>query len=269
VISGLGFEIDPRYTDLSKPRFKINTNATVTKTPWTWTSAAPTHLNFNLSAAKTKNGAEKSELSGSIKAELKTDMAALIRFAANKALKEYRDGDSKGVRDICEELARIKKVEEVVPVVSKAIQLALSELNTQLAEAQKQGNEAKVEELTKIIEAVLATKVTVKRDSSDKFVSLNITMPKPIEFDRKSFIVDVYSNSVESVKLTVADTTCRVSLKFRFWLNNSSIENGVKWANEYLRGLESGDEKAKDDMMENIEGYVWLVKMFLSQNDVD
>ncbi|MEK7398250.1 MAG: hypothetical protein AAB116_15070, partial [Candidatus Poribacteria bacterium] len=174
-ILDLVLEFDPQYTDFSKTKFKLNTKATVANTPWTavGTTAEQTKLDLNLSAAKTRNGKTKSEISGQIMIGIQTDMAALVRYSAKKILEQQPPPeDLKEVRELLEALALIEKIEEVIPLVSKALQITLSELNGKLEEAKESGDQEKIKELTNTIEAVMATKITVKRSRNNEFVSL-------------------------------------------------------------------------------------------------
>ncbi|MEK6704495.1 MAG: hypothetical protein AABZ06_01775 [Bdellovibrionota bacterium] len=268
-ILDLVLEFDPQYTDFSKTKFKLNTKATVANTPWTavGTTAEQTKLDLNLSAAKTRNGKTKSEISGQIMIGIQTDMAALVRYSAKKILEQQPPPeDLKEVRELLEALALIEKIEEVIPLVSKALQITLSELNGKLEEAKESGDQEKIKELTNTIEAVMATKITVKRSRNNEFVSLSIQMPKVIEFSRDGVNIG-QSNELKSIKLALADKTGSASFKYKYWLENSTINEGLEEAYKFLKGLETGDEKTKDQMKQIIEFYFSLVKKLLTSEE--
>lgn len=281
IIKALDLELDPKKTDLAENKIWLKASATSRTTPWSLRK--DTTLGLEVGFAATVKGS-RSDVLVRLGASLKSDIPGLIRLLAEKQLKKESDRapeneNERKALDILEQLASLKKTEELVSIVEQARELAIKEFNETSAETQEAIREAErdgdaervamlkrnLERNQKDIEAFLAVKFPVKRDRKGKFLGIEIVADKPFRFGKSESFTGA---ELAPLKAQIADKIARVSFDLRFETKTEYVEEFGKVAYAYLSQLEGENQEEVESMRKVVAGWLELAKGALTGEDL-
>jgi hypothetical protein len=256
LIKKLELKLDPKATDLPNNKFKLLASATAKNTPWA--PGTESTLSMNLGFQATVAGQNANALVR-LGGGLKTDTPALIRVLAKKALKKLgtpADENERKGKDLLEQLTELKSTEELVSILSQLTELVTKEYNekvkevqAELAEASRAGNEERVaylkrelERMQKDIETFLAVKITPRRAADGKFLGIAIQSDKPFRLGKG----DLFDAELAPVRAAISDTQITIAFDLKFKTKARYVDEGRRAVESYLLKLQNGKPNGEE-----------------------